>query len=602
MPGSSSGARERSIVSTARSRDQVDAPLDGAQHAQAEQVDLEEARVGARVLVPLAELAALHGGGHERHELGQRARRDDHPPGVLREVAGEAGDLPAEVRERPEAAVVGALAHAVGLGELLTHALGAVAVGAACEAIEIGRREAQRLAELADGAARAVGRERRDQRAALAPEAVVHRQDQLLPDVAREVEVDVGHCGQFMIEEAAERESCRDRVHVREAGEVAHDRADRRAPAAARWQCHARRVRTAHRDRDLARDLEDLTVQQEEARKAVVADQGELLLEPPPRFAAVAEAAVATLQLERADLCQLGIGHGVVGRRVAVAEVLGEVEAQPLGQLDRLARGLGQVAEQERQLARALEHVLAVAAALGLAGLQREVRANGDHRILERAPPTVVHVHVVRRDRTEPEEARALEQAPVAGAVASPERSLELDAQAAPAEGLVEHPAALQRDSLVAVHERAVARAARQADEPLGALAQRVQRRARARAVLDVRGREQLREIGVARARLGEQRDVEGAVLVGDRQLASGDGPQAERLGGVRELERAAEVVVIGQRERPVAELVRTGDQFLRPRGAVEEGVGRVAVELRVGNRQEGTFHARQGEHRGPIR
>ena len=135
-----------------------------------------------------------------------------------------------------------------------------------------------------------------------------------------------------------------------------------------------------------------------------------------------------------------------------------------------------------------------------------------------------------------------------------------------------------------------MARAARQADEPLGAPAQRVQRRARARAVLYVRGREQLREIGVARARLGEQRDVEGAVFVGDRQLASGDGPQAERLGGVRELERAAEVVVIGQRERLVAELVRTGDKFLRPRGAVEEGVGRVAVELRVGDRQEGPF------------
>ena len=188
----------------------------------------------------------------------------------------------------------------------------------------------------------------------------------------------------------------------------------------------------------------------------------------------MAEAAVAPLQLERADLRQLGVGHRVVGRRVAIAEVLGEVEAQPLGQLDRLARRLGQVAEQERHLARALEHVLAVAAPLGLAGLEREVRADGDQRVLQRAPPPVVHVHVVRGDRPQPEEARALEQAPVAGAVAAPERPLQLDAQAGPAEGLVEHPAALQRDPLVGVHERAVARAARQADEPLGALAQRV--------------------------------------------------------------------------------------------------------------------------------
>ena len=190
----------------------------------------------------------------------------------------------------------------------------------------------------------------------------------------------------------------------------------------------------------------------------------------------------------------------------------------------------------------------------------------------------------------EPEDARALEQAPVAGAIAAPQRPLQLDAQAGAAERLVEQPAALQRDPLVGVHERAVARAARQADEPLGALAQRVQRRARVRAVVRVRGGEQLREVGVARARLDQQRDVEGTVLVFDRQLTAGDRPHAQRLGRVRELERAAEVVVIGQRERLVAELVRTGGQLLRPRRAVEEGVGRVAVELRVGGRQRGPF------------
>jgi hypothetical protein len=65
---------------------------------------------------------------------------------------------------------------------------------------------------------------------------------------------------------------------------------------------------------------------------------------------------------------------------------------------------------------------------------------------------------------------------------------------------------------------------------------------------------------------------VEVAVLVGDRQLAARDRPDAERLGGVRELERTAEVVVIGQCERAQAELVRSGGQLLRPRRAVEEG------------------------------
>ena len=74
----------------------------------------------------------------------------------------------------------------------------------------------------------------------------VTRDDQLLADVAREVEVDVGHRRQLAVEEAAEREVVRDRVDVREAGEVADERADRRAAPAARRQHVAHRAGAAH--------------------------------------------------------------------------------------------------------------------------------------------------------------------------------------------------------------------------------------------------------------------------------------------------------------------------------------------------------------------
>jgi len=42
----------------------------------------------------------------------------------------------------------------------------------------------------------------------------------------------------------------------------------------------------------------------------------------------------------------------------------------------------------------------------------------------------------------------------------------------------------------------------------------------------------------------------------------------------VRELQRAVDAVVIGQRERLVAELGRSCRQLLRQRGAVEERIG----------------------------
>ena len=53
------------------------------------------------------------------------------------------------------------------------------------------------------------------------------------------------------------------------------------------------------------------------------------------------------------------------------------------------------------------------------------------------------------------------------------------------------------------------------------------------------------------------------------------------------ELERAVEPVVVGQRERLVAQLDRAGAQLLGLRGPVQKGVGRVGMELDIGRRSE---------------
>ena len=65
-------------------------------------------------------------------------------------------------------------------------------------------------------------------------------------------------------------------------------------------------------------------------------------------------------------------------------------------------------------------------------------------------------------------------------------------------------------------------------------------------------------------------------------QLRAGDRPDAEVLRRVRELERAVDAVVVGERERRVAELRRPRRQLLRLRGPVEERVGAVGVQLDV--------------------
>ena len=110
-------------------------------------------------------------------------------------------------------------------------------------------------------------------------------------------------------------------------GQVADDRADARAAAAAGRQQHPRRVGAAHLERHLAGDLEHLVVQQEEARQPVVADQRELLVEPAraPRPACASRARTARRTACRQSRGELlvGLGHG--GGR-PVAEVARQVE------------------------------------------------------------------------------------------------------------------------------------------------------------------------------------------------------------------------------------------------------------------------------------
>src|SRR6267154_693519 len=74
-------------------RDQLDAFFHERQHAEREEVDLDEARIVAGVLVPLADDAVFHRGALERHQLDERARGDDHAPRMLRYMARQPANV-----------------------------------------------------------------------------------------------------------------------------------------------------------------------------------------------------------------------------------------------------------------------------------------------------------------------------------------------------------------------------------------------------------------------------------------------------------------------------------------------------------------------------
>src|SRR4029453_3786245 len=92
--------------------------------------------------------------------------------------------------------------------------------------------------------------------------------------------VDVGNRRELAVQETREGELVRDRIDVREPGEVADDRADGAPAPTPRRQEAPRRVRSAHIARALACDLEHLRGEEEETGEAELLDQRELALEP----------------------------------------------------------------------------------------------------------------------------------------------------------------------------------------------------------------------------------------------------------------------------------------------------------------------------------
>ena len=77
--------------------DQIGGQMEGVEHPQTEQVELDDPDRGAVVLVPLQDGAILHAAPLERDDIRQRTVGDHHPSRVDAEMTGEAVESPADV-------------------------------------------------------------------------------------------------------------------------------------------------------------------------------------------------------------------------------------------------------------------------------------------------------------------------------------------------------------------------------------------------------------------------------------------------------------------------------------------------------------------------
>ena len=263
--------------------------------------------------------------------------------------------------------------------------------------LDLPRGQTQHLTQLADSPACAEGGEGCHQRRVIRAVAFVHARDQHLANVAGEVQIDVGQVAQLLVQEAPEQQPVRDRVDVRKTGQVADDRGHRGAATPPRREQGARRVRPPHLDSDLARQLQHLVVEQEEARQPEPLDHPQLLLQPRaglhfhggPRAAVshlpVHEPRTRPVALVKARATQLDqASHGalVLRPRVAIAEILAQVEAQLLRETQRLADRLGVVGEAVGHRPWRADRVAVVAAPERLGSIERGVVAQRHERVL----------------------------------------------------------------------------------------------------------------------------------------------------------------------------------------------------------------------------
>ena len=282
--------------------------------------------------------------------------------------------------------------------------------------VQLRLRQAQRLAHVADGGAHLVADDLAHQRRMVGSELAVHAQDQRLPDVAREVEVDVRHRRPLFVEEAPEEEAVAQGVDVREADEIADERADRRAASPSRRQPgDAARGAAAHLRRLLAGHLQQLPVDEEEAGEPPLSHQRQLLAQAGidlRRDAPVAVAGGLVADALQVGIDRLALGHRVVGE--AVAQVAGEVEGAALGDANAVGQRLRPLGEERRHLVGRLQVVLGVLAPHGVRGVEGAAVPDGDEHVLESVALAQVVVDVVGGDAAHAEPLCQLHQRPVA--------------------------------------------------------------------------------------------------------------------------------------------------------------------------------------------
>ncbi len=211
--------------------DQVEAFADAGQHAQRQHIDLHHFQGVDVVLVPFDESAVVHRGIADRHIGVEPVLREHIAADMLRQMPRKFDQLAGKLDREPDHGIL-----RIGARLPHLHVVEALAPAAPHGIGQCGGdvfRQPQRLADVADRAARTIVNDGGNDRGAVAAVAAIDILHHLLTPRMFEVDVDVGRLQPFLGNEPLEQQIDLGRVDRGDAEHVADRGVRRRSPALA---------------------------------------------------------------------------------------------------------------------------------------------------------------------------------------------------------------------------------------------------------------------------------------------------------------------------------------------------------------------------------
>ena len=251
---------------------EIEAPLHAAEHAKREAIDLHEPQNVDVVLVPFDHLAIGHRRGFDRHQLVEPVVGQHEAARVLGQVPRRSDQLPGKLQRQAEPPVAQV---EVELGGMLRLDVLAPAPDRGRQLPDHVLGQAERLADIAQRATRAIADHRRAKRGMVAAIGLKHPLHDDLAALVLEVDVDVGRLAPLGRDEALEKQVVALRIDRGDAEDVADRRVRRRAAPLAEDVARPCEAHDGVHGEEIGR-----VVQRLDQRQLVAEDRGNLVRQP----------------------------------------------------------------------------------------------------------------------------------------------------------------------------------------------------------------------------------------------------------------------------------------------------------------------------------